>query len=48
MSDNARDIVLDRLRMKNPGLSRQAIMEIFLECVMGWKLPGSSRHMHGA
>ena len=40
MSDNARDISLDRICSKNPGLSRRAIMEIFLERVMGWKLPG--------
>jgi hypothetical protein len=47
MSDNARDISLDRLRFKNPDLSQQAIMAIFLERVMGWKQPGTSRGMRG-
>lgn len=48
MSDNARDIALDRLSSKNPGLSRQTIMQIYLERVMGWKLPSTSRSMHDA
>jgi hypothetical protein len=39
MSDYARDIVLDRLRQANPGISPQAIMGIYLEHVMGWTLP---------
>jgi hypothetical protein len=40
MSDFARDVVLDRLRRENPELPEQAIMDIYLTCVLGWKLPG--------
>jgi hypothetical protein len=39
MSDNARDIALERLRSKNSGLSDRAIMDFYLTHVMGWKLP---------
>jgi hypothetical protein len=47
MSDNVRDIALDRLRSKNPGLSQQAVMNMFLRSVMGWNLPGTSRGSFG-
>jgi len=39
MSDNARDIALEGLRQKYPAHSQKALMLVFLERVMGWRLP---------
>ena len=38
MSDNARDIALEGLRQKYAASSQKALMQIFLERVMGWRL----------
>jgi hypothetical protein len=38
MSDNARDIALEGLRQKYPANSQKALMRVFLELVMGWRL----------
>jgi hypothetical protein len=38
MSDNARDIALEGLRQKYPANSHKALMQVFLERVMGWRL----------
>lgn len=42
MGDNARDIALEGLRQKYPAHSQQALMLVFLERVMGWRLPPTS------
>ena len=39
MSDNARDITLEGLRQKYPLSSQKALMVVFFEQVLGWKLP---------
>jgi len=38
MSDNARDIALEGLRKNYPAISQKALMQVFLERVMGWRL----------
>jgi len=38
MSDNARDIALEGLRQKYPADSQKALVQVFLELVMGWRL----------
>ena len=38
MSDNARDIALEGLRQKYAASSQKALMQVFLERVMGWRL----------
>ena len=43
MSDNARDIALEGLRQKSPANSHKALMQVFLERVMGWRLPQPDR-----
>jgi hypothetical protein len=47
MSDNARDITLEGLRQKYPARSQKALMLVFLERVMGWRVPHPVRDAHG-
>lgn len=47
MSDNARDITLEGLRQRYPAHSQKALMLVFLERVMGWRLPRPVRDAHG-
>ena len=42
MSDNVRDIALAGLRTRNPVISESALMRLYLERVLGWRVPAAT------
>jgi hypothetical protein len=43
MSDWARDVALEGLRDRNPTLGQDEILRLYIERVLGWRVPKAAR-----